>query len=339
MNNFLTFLMTKKGVLTVCASVSAVAFGSYRFNEYVYDRSVFESLNIQFVENARTADGVEQLSVIEYGDTDFDLTTLIASSTGDVTLPVLDVTKVGEQTLTFKVSMDGQEREFTKVVKVQDTQAPKITLASERVTLSFNEEYDVSSLVESVSDPVDGAIARKSEETAQSYYEIEGSIDTTTPGEYVITVKAVDKNGNESSASATIIVKEKEKTAAELAEEHARKMAGTQVPAYSGGNTVADAAMAQLGVAQDCTSLVTKALAAVGIHYHGSPAGYLSLGTVVSAADALPGDIIYYADGGVGTAHVAVYIGNGQAVHGGWKGTTTVASAYVGSGPVFIRLN
>ena len=124
---------------------------------------MFESLNIQFVENARTADGVEQLSVIEYGDTDFDLTTLIASSTGDVTLPVLDVTKVGEQTLTFKVSMDGQEREFTKVVKVQDTQAPKITLASERVTLSFNEEYDVSSLVESVSDPVDGAIARKSE--------------------------------------------------------------------------------------------------------------------------------------------------------------------------------
>ena len=42
-----------------------------------------------------------------------------------------------------------------------------------------------------------------------------------------------------------------------------------------------------------------------------------------------------------GVPHIAVYVGNGQAVHGGWlKGGTTVeASAYIGSGPVFIRVN
>jgi hypothetical protein len=39
-------------------------------------------------------------------------------------------------------------------------------------------------------------------------------------------------------------------------------------------------------------------------------------------------------------AHIAVYAGNGQAVHGGYNGNQTVVfSANVGSGPVFIRVN
>lgn len=85
--------------------------------------------------------------------------------------------------------------------------------------------------------------------------------------------------------------------------------------------------------------LVTNALAAVGINYHGWPAGYLSLGTTVSAAEAQPGDLLYYADGGAGVAHIAVYAGNGQAVHGGYNGNQTVVfSANVGSGPVYIRV-
>ncbi|RAN78125.1 hypothetical protein B5P43_17120 [Bacillus sp. SRB_336] len=105
------------------------------------------------------------------------------------------------------------------------------------------------------------------------------------------------------------------------------------------GATIAAAALAQLGVAQDCTMLATNALAAAGIHYHGWPAGYLSLGRTVSQAEAQPGDLIYYADGGVGMAHIAVYIGNGQAVHGGFHGSTVVWSVDVGgSAPVFIAM-
>ena len=112
------------------------------------------------------------------------------------------------------------------------------------------------------------------------------------------------------------------------------------VAASSKGQAILSAAYAQLGVNQDCTMLVTNSLAAVGINYHGWPAGYLSLGQTVSAAEAQPGDLIYYADGGAGVAHIAVYAGNGQAVHGGYNGNQTVVfSANVGSGPVFIRVN
>jgi peptidoglycan DL-endopeptidase CwlO len=106
------------------------------------------------------------------------------------------------------------------------------------------------------------------------------------------------------------------------------------------GAAILSAAYAQLGVTQDCTMLVTNSLAAVGINFHDWPAGYLSLGRTVSAAEAQPGDLIYYADGGSGMAHVAVYAGNGQAVHGGYNGNQTVVfSANVGSGPVFIRVS
>ena len=116
-----------------------------------------------------------------------------------------------------------------------------------------------------------------------------------------------------------------------------------KAPAASSGlgAAIAAAAYAQLGVTQDCTMLVTNSLAAVGINFHDWPAGYLSLGRTVSAAEAQPGDLAYYANGGLaGQAHIAVYVGNGMAVHGGWNGSTTALfSVNVGSGPVFIRVN
>jgi hypothetical protein len=105
------------------------------------------------------------------------------------------------------------------------------------------------------------------------------------------------------------------------------------------GAAIAAAAYAQLGVAQDCTALASNSLAAVGINFHGWPADYLSLGRTVSAAEAQPGDLVYYQNGGMGKAHIAVYVGNGMAVHGGWNGgTTALYSVNIGSGPVFIHV-
>ena len=90
---------------------------------------------------------------------------------------------------------------------------------------------------------------------------------------------------------------------------------------------------------QDCTALVTKSLRAAGINHHGWPASYLKLGTRVSATQAQPGDLVYYANGGMGFAHIAVYIGGGKAVHGGWNGNQTVIQTVnVGSGPVYLRV-
>ena len=115
--------------------------------------------------------------------------------------------------------------------------------------------------------------------------------------------------------------------------------ATTQVASSNKGAAIYQAALAQLGTFQDCTLLVTNALKAVGINFHDWPAGYMSLGTVVPASQAQPGDLIYYANGGLGLAHIAVYAGNGQAIHGGWNGNqTALNTANVGSGAVYIRV-
>lgn len=79
---------------------------------------------------------------------------------------------------------------------------------------------------------------------------------------------------------------------------------------------IAAAAKAQVGVNQDCTMLVTNSLAAVGIYFHGWPEEYAALGSWTS--NPVPGDIIIY------SGHVAIYIGNGRAIHGGFYGYTTV---------------
>ena len=115
--------------------------------------------------------------------------------------------------------------------------------------------------------------------------------------------------------------------------------ATTQAASSNKGAAIYQAALAQLGRYQDCTMLVTNALKAVGINFHDWPAGYMSLGTVVPASQAQPGDLVYYANGGTGLAHIGVYAGNGQAVHGGWLGNQTVLnSANIGSGAVYIRV-
>lgn len=234
---------------------------------------------------------------------------------------------------------EGTVYTYNLKLNVIDTEAPQISLSEADVTIDDTDEFNLDYFL-SVTDNVDGVV---------SDYSVEGMPakdgDKWESGKHVITIRAKDSSGNESAAEMIVRIYETEEEVATTTTSNSNSKSNTSSSAVSSGagsyanaNSVAAAALAQLGVAQDCTALVTNSLAAVGIYYHGWPAGYLSLGTVVSASEAQAGDIIYYADGGVGMAHVAVYIGGGQAVHGGYLGTTKIASAYMGSGPVFIRL-
>lgn len=144
----------------------------------------------------------------------------------------------------------------------------------------------------------------------------------------------------QSNTAATPVANTAVKTVAAKADANVQTAETTPPVGGSGADAlIISAAFAQLGVNQDCTALASNSLAAAGIYFHGWPAGYLSLGRTVSQAEAQPGDLVYYANGGTGMAHIAVYAGNGQAVHGGWLGNKTVlASVNVGSGPVFIAI-
>ncbi|MGO4245944.1 NlpC/P60 family protein [Paenarthrobacter sp. RAF54_2] len=88
-------------------------------------------------------------------------------------------------------------------------------------------------------------------------------------------------------------------------------------PAVGGVNAAMVAsAYAQIGIMQDCTAMVERALGSAGIPVGDlAPMQFLNYGKVVS--DPQPGDMI------VQSGHVAIYIGNGQAISGGINGNQT----------------
>lgn len=193
----------------------------------------------------------------------------------------LDIDSIGKQTISLEAKdKNTNEKTSAKVnVKVQDTQAPVIT-CPDSISIEQNESLDIHPYVSL---------------NEQGNVELETKVDTSQIQDTIVTIKAKDTAGNVSTKNVTI---------------HVEK---------GFYQKIADAALSQIGVYQDCTMLVTNSLAAVGINFHGSPSAYLSLGNLTD--NPVPGDICVY------QGHVAIYIGNGQAVHGGWLGNQTVISS------------
>lgn len=106
-------------------------------------------------------------------------------------------------------------------------------------------------------------------------------------------------------------------TVAAAAPVAAATAAPAPAPAVGGVNAAMVAsAYAQIGVMQDCTAMVEKALGSAGIPVGDlAPMQFMNYGKVVS--DPQPGDMI------VQSGHVAIYIGNGQAISGGINGNQT----------------
>lgn len=65
-----------------------------------------------------------------------------------------------------------------------------------------------------------------------------------------------------------------------------------------------------------------------------------SLGNIYQTDSPSPGDLIYYANGGMGAQHWAIYLGGDQALHGNYNGTTVIRSIYLksSSSPIFYKL-
>lgn len=57
--------------------------------------------------------------------------------------------------------------------------------------------------------------------------------------------------------------------------------------------------------------------------------------------EALPGDLIFYQNGGRGSSHVAVYLGDGLALQGNWLGSARIESIYLPNAtqPIFAHPN
>ncbi|MFY9263193.1 MAG: hypothetical protein GX483_03115 [Actinomycetaceae bacterium] len=100
----------------------------------------------------------------------------------------------------------------------------------------------------------------------------------------------------------------------------ARQYAG--VPYVYGGNTPAG---------WDCSGFVQYVFAQAGIYLPRTDGAQAASGYVVSAADAQPGDLVWW------PGHVGIYTGNGQHIAARRPGVGTVEGPLYGS-PTFIRI-
>lgn len=105
---------------------------------------------------------------------------------------------------------------------------------------------------------------------------------------------------------------------------------------------IAAAAQTLVGVTdgQWCTQVVQQALALAGVSdaYQLWPDEYAGMYGYYTN-DPQPGNLIYYNNGGRGVDHIAIYIGNGLAVHGNYNGRTVIESVYIpGGAPQFIQV-
>lgn len=109
-------------------------------------------------------------------------------------------------------------------------------------------------------------------------------------------------------------------------------------PAAAAGSvnaSMVSSAYAQVGITQDCTAMVEKALGASGLPVGDlAPMQFMDHGRVVSTPQ--PGDMV------VQSGHVAIFVGNGKVVSGGMNGVNETVvhplSWLTATGPVtFVR--
>ena len=241
----------------------------------------------------------------------------------------IDTTKLGKQELVFEVEKEGVVKTYKIEVNVKDTIAPEIKLENEEVTITAGDEFDVKSNIKSVNDIVDGDIAyTENKEEEKAHYIVETDFKNE-PGEYTVSVNAVDSNNNATSSNYKIKVNPKPVV---VPVQRTQTNTTSNQNYYSGPasidtSSVISAAKSLIGVRYssggtnpntgfDCSGFVQYVYGAVGKSINRSSSTQLANGAAVSESDLQAGDIIIWANNGNNSAsHSSIYAGDGTIIH------------------------
>ncbi|MFR7591676.1 MAG: L,D-transpeptidase family protein [Longibaculum sp.] len=217
-----------------------------------------------------------QKDFVEYGGK-IDTKDFVKNTNGKILhYPTLDTSQVGKKQLEYVVNLDDEEKTYTYEIEVKDTQKPVIQLKKEKVELEYNGKLDIPSYIESVKDPVDGKISYKKDvkENDKHYYTYTHNVNVKKAGNYTISIKAVDKNNNETIKKVKVIVKDKKEEKPQQVtskpsqteekketiikpEETQSSKPIVQVPQQKDYSYVLESTVEKMKAAQGCHNLVT----------------------------------------------------------------------------------
>ena len=207
------------------------------------------------------------------------------------------------------------------------------------VNSSKTEKATTASVSSNITGEVKETVATASQEAVKEETEQKAAEVVETP---VTTTEATDTTETPAETPAP------EQTETPAPEQTVTPAPEVQAPAETPatstlGQRISAEAQKLVGVTDGlwCTQVVQQALANAGVsdayqlwpdQYAGQYGYYTN--------DPQEGDLLYYNNGGRGVDHIAIYIGNGQAVHGNYEGKTVIASAYLSTAasPQFIRV-
>lgn len=114
----------------------------------------------------------------------------------------LQIAEVGEYEVLVSVSDDLAVEPLTVRAEVVDSFSPRIALKYEALELAVNEYFDYRLAIKELSDDEDDY------DYLYGSLELDGDVDVTLPGQYVLTFKIHDSSGREAQARLRVVVKE-----------------------------------------------------------------------------------------------------------------------------------
>ena len=312
-------------------AVVGSAFG-YNYYEDTRKEQIYDTLHMTF----------SSVREVEYGSKDNNTLEFVKSYENGILSSYteeIDTSSIGVRELKYEIVKDDVSKEYTIQVEVKDTVKPTIEFKYKTITLYVGNTYVYKNNVKSVKDAVDGELtymAKAPETNEKGYYTISTNLNNKKIGTYNVTVKAVDKNGNESSAKYNIkVIARPVKNTTKTTTKKTTKTTTTTKKAtgsYTGPSSVdtssvVNAAKSLIGsryryagsspsTGFDCSGFVSYIYRLFGKNLPRTARGMVSVGKAVSEANMQPGDIIVWSNRKDGVAtHVALYIGNGQMIH------------------------
>ena len=202
--------MKKTGTILTAIAAAAIVTGALT-GYVIYDHNRKEKSLNETLESLQV-EVDESLLDIEYGDT-FIPDSIVKSHEGSMIISSAVSTRmVGDMDVDIKLHKKDKynqiaEKTFSYTAHVRDTKNPEIVLKADSVSITEGDSFDPCANIESVKDPVDGDL-KKADSLDKGTYTVEDETDPDTPGEYKVTVTAMDVNGNKSSAEYTVTVEE-----------------------------------------------------------------------------------------------------------------------------------
>ncbi len=254
----------------------------------------------------------------------------------------LNTSMVGKQQVEVKVEYKGVAKVIPIQLDVVDSVAPIIDIKEDVLTIDEGTTTNLLNNISNVQDN-DKSINYRELSTLEdgdnNYYTVSSNgFDYNNPGEYTISVVAVDQAGNRTEKSFRVVVNEvvKEPVYQTISQKSVFNDVVQNAASNLSGNDIVSIAQSLVGSSYvyggnspetgfDCSGFVQYVYSMVGKSVSRSSSTQASDGVGVSYENAEPGDILSWGHNGMVT-HSAIYIGNGQMVHAMNSNTGVVIS-------------